>query len=159
MELRQRPRGEIMRILWLPYQDWNFIRQGMCEYRFVQIIKDKHDIQFVTWQKSIPTPLPCSTPFVPQLGARMASPFIGRGAFQIFWVSASTKYRAGGCGSTSNSTRVRCGRLSPGNTPTWCGAGSVTRLSASRLGTYPYRSSSITWITSSNAGPISNASI
>jgi len=40
-----------MRILWLPHNDWLFIRRGQREFRFAQAIKDVHDVHFVTWLK------------------------------------------------------------------------------------------------------------
>src|SRR4051794_30459415 len=40
-----------MRILWLPHQDWEFIRKGQRESRFAQAIKDRHDVHFLTWRE------------------------------------------------------------------------------------------------------------
>jgi glycosyltransferase involved in cell wall biosynthesis len=40
-----------MRILWLPHQDWQFIRKGQREYRLAQRIAHRHDVHFLTWHK------------------------------------------------------------------------------------------------------------
>jgi glycosyltransferase involved in cell wall biosynthesis len=40
-----------MRILWLPHQDWGFIRRGQREFRIASAIKDLHDFHFLTWRE------------------------------------------------------------------------------------------------------------
>lgn len=40
-----------MRILWLPHQDWGFIRRGQREFRVASAIKDVHEFHFLTWRE------------------------------------------------------------------------------------------------------------
>jgi glycosyltransferase involved in cell wall biosynthesis len=40
-----------VRILWLPHQDWTFVRRGQREFRLAERIKDVHDVHFVTWRE------------------------------------------------------------------------------------------------------------
>src|SRR4051812_41838116 len=42
---------DAMKILWLPHQDWEFIRRGQREFRFAQAVKDTHDVHFMTWRE------------------------------------------------------------------------------------------------------------
>jgi len=44
-----------MRILWLPHQDWEFIRKGQREFRFAERIKDSIEVHFLTWHSPRPT--------------------------------------------------------------------------------------------------------
>jgi glycosyltransferase involved in cell wall biosynthesis len=40
-----------MRLLWLPHQDWTFVRRGQREHRLAQVLRSVHDVQFVTWRE------------------------------------------------------------------------------------------------------------
>jgi glycosyltransferase involved in cell wall biosynthesis len=40
-----------MRILWLPHQDWGFIRRGQREFRVASAIGDLHEFHFLTWRE------------------------------------------------------------------------------------------------------------
>lgn len=45
-----------MRILWLPHQDWTFVRRGQREYRIAKTFGDGHEVHFLTWQAVERTP-------------------------------------------------------------------------------------------------------
>jgi glycosyltransferase involved in cell wall biosynthesis len=40
-----------MRILWLPHQDWRFVRRGQREFRLAEVVKGMHDVHFLTWRE------------------------------------------------------------------------------------------------------------
>jgi glycosyltransferase involved in cell wall biosynthesis len=40
-----------MRILWLPHQDWDFIRRGQRESRLARFLKSEHDMHFMAWRE------------------------------------------------------------------------------------------------------------
>jgi glycosyltransferase involved in cell wall biosynthesis len=46
-----------MRVLWLPHHHWEFIRRGQREFRLAELIKEVHDVHFLTWRdvRSSPT--------------------------------------------------------------------------------------------------------
>src|SRR4051794_13012539 len=40
-----------MRILWLPHQDWEFIRDGQREFHLGSVLRQAHDVEFLSWRR------------------------------------------------------------------------------------------------------------